>query len=130
MYVYKHIIKKLLRTSKLITSTITSSRFKTTRKEHGKKIMQIANVNTRFTTFPTMIKHETLIDKWAKISENFLRSLVKSLKLKFLHQNAIVRNEKPQRAEKRYLRPTIMRIILVFRIQNQSPGGVLSKSCP
>ena len=63
----------------------------------------------RFTTFPTMIKHEKHIDKRAKNSEKkfsaknsngFLRSLVKSLKIKFLHQKAILQNEKPQRTEK------------------------------
>ena len=41
------------------------------------------------TAFPTIIKHEKhIIDNRAKISENsndFLRSLVKSLKIKFLH---------------------------------------------
>ena len=50
--------------------------------------MQKTNVNKRFATFPTMIKHEKHIDNRAKISENsdeFLRSLVKSLKTKFLH---------------------------------------------
>ena len=56
-----------------------------------------------------MIKHEKHIDKRAKTSEKkfsaknsseFLRSLVKSLKIKFLHQNAVVQNEKPQRTEK------------------------------
>ena len=73
--------------------------------------MQITNVNKRFTTFPTMIKHEKHIDNRAKISENsdeFLLSWVKSLKIKF-HENdipwkglldAIIQNEKAQRAEK------------------------------
>ena len=68
-----------------------------------KKIMQIANVNKRFSTFPTVIKHEKHIDNKTTMSENsneFLRSLVKSLKIKYLHQNAIIENEKPQRAEK------------------------------
>ena len=46
-------IKKLLRKSKLITSTITSSKAKMIRKEH-KKIVQVTNGNNRFTTFPTM----------------------------------------------------------------------------
>ena len=67
------------------------------------KIMQVTNVNKRFVTFPTMIKHEKHIDKRAKIAEKsneFLRSLVKRLKIKFLHQNAIVQNEKSQRVEK------------------------------
>ena len=54
-----------------------------------KKIMQIKNVNKRFKAIPTMIKHENhTIDNRAKLSENsndFLRPLVKSLKLKFLH---------------------------------------------
>ena len=53
------------------------------------KIMQITNVNRRFKAFPTMIKYENhTIDNRAKISENsndFLGSLVKSLKIKFLH---------------------------------------------
>ena len=42
--------------------------------------MQMINVNKRFTSFPTMIKHEKHIDKTAKISENsndLLCSLVK-----------------------------------------------------
>ena len=50
--------------------------------------MQVTNVNKRFTTFPTMIKLEKHIDNRVKISENsdeFLCSLVKSLKIKFLH---------------------------------------------
>ena len=67
------------------------------------KIMQVTNVNKRFATFPTMIKHEKHIHKRAKIAEKsneFLRSLVKRLKIKFLHQNAIVQNEKSQRVEK------------------------------
>ena len=54
----------------------------------GEKIMQITNVNKIFTTFPTIIKHEKHINNRAKISENsdeFLRSLVKSLKIKFVH---------------------------------------------
>ena len=49
------------------------------------KIMQITNVNKIFTAFPTMIKH---IDNRAKIyknSDEFFRSLVKRLKIKFLH---------------------------------------------
>ena len=54
-----------------------------------KKIMQITNVHKRFTAFPTMIRHEKhTIDSRAKISENsndLLCSLVKSLKIKFLH---------------------------------------------
>ena len=57
-------------------------------KRAWKKFMQMTNVNKRFSTFPTMIKHEKHIDNRAKISENsdeFLRSLVKSLKIKFLH---------------------------------------------
>ena len=54
----------------------------------GEKIMQITNVSKIFTTFPTIIKHEKHINNRAKIYENsdeFLRSLVKSLKLKFVH---------------------------------------------
>ena len=50
--------------------------------------MQITNVKKRFTTFPTMIKLEKHIDNRAKISENsdeFLHTLVKRLKIKFLH---------------------------------------------
>ena len=61
-------------------------------KKIWKTIRQIANVNKRFTAFPTMmwmIKHEKhIIDNRPKISENsngFLLSLVKSLKIKFLH---------------------------------------------
>ena len=44
-------IKKLLQTSKLITSTITLSEAKMIRKEHRKKV---TNGNKRFKTFPTM----------------------------------------------------------------------------
>ena len=74
--------------------------------------MQKKNANKRFLTFPTMIKHEKYIDNKEKTSENpdeFLRSLVKSLKIRFLypikkvHENAIIQNEKPLKAEKRYL---------------------------
>ena len=53
-----------------------------------KKIMQKTNVNKRFATFPTMIKHEKHIDNKAITSENsdeLLRSLVKSLRIKFLY---------------------------------------------
>ena len=49
--------------------------------------MQITNVNKRL-TFPAMIRHEKDIDNKAKISENYndlLHSLVKNLKIKFLH---------------------------------------------
>ena len=76
------------------------------------KIMQKTNANKRFATFPTMIKHEKHVDNKEKTSENpdeFVCSLVKSLKIRFLypikkvHENAIIRNEKPQKAEKRYL---------------------------
>ena len=50
--------------------------------------MQIANVKKIFQTFQT-IKHEKyILNNKAKISENsnqFFRSLVKSLEIKFLH---------------------------------------------
>ena len=49
--------------------------------------MQKTNVK-RFATFPTMIKHEKHIDNRAVTSENsdeLLRSLVKSLRIKFLY---------------------------------------------
>ena len=46
--------KKLLRTLKLITSTITTSKAKRIQKEDRKKIMQVTNGNKRFTTFSTM----------------------------------------------------------------------------
>ena len=58
-----------------------------------------------------MIKLEKHIDNRAKISENsdeFLCSLVKSFKDKVftshekVHENAIIQNEEPQRAEKCY----------------------------
>ena len=58
-------------------------------KEIIKKIMQIANVKKIFQTFQTTIKHEKhILNNKAKISENsnqFFRSLVKSLEIKFLH---------------------------------------------
>ena len=65
-------INKLLRTSKLITSNITSSKAKRIRKEH-KKIMQVTNSNKRFITFPTMtnIKNILLITEI-----KFLRTLM------------------------------------------------------
>ena len=51
--------------------------------------MQITNINKRFTAFQRMIKHEKhIIDNRTKISENskdLICSLVKSLKIKFLH---------------------------------------------
>ena len=53
-----------------------------------KKIMQITNVNKRFASFATTIKHKKHIDIRAKISENsdeFLGSLLKSLKIEFLY---------------------------------------------
>ena len=54
-----------------------------------------------------MTKHEKrIIGNRAKISENsneFPLSLVKCLKTKFLRQNSIVPNEKPQRSKKLYL---------------------------
>ena len=55
--------KKLLRTLKLITSTITTSKAKRIQKEHRKKIMQATNGNKRFTTFSTMtnMKNMSLI---------------------------------------------------------------------
>ena len=74
-----------------------------------KKIIQTANADKRFTTFPTMNKHEKHIDNRAKISESsnkFLHSLVKSLKIngstshENFYENATIQNEKPQRAEK------------------------------
>ena len=53
------------------------------------KKIHIANVNKRCTAFPTMIKHENhAIENRANISENsddFLRFLVKSSKIKILH---------------------------------------------
>ena len=54
--------------------------------------MQVINGNKKFTTFPTMTnmkKH--VIDNRDRVPENsneFLRSLVKSLKIKFLHSMA------------------------------------------
>ena len=82
----RNIIKKIVRIPKLITSPIQGQN---DMKRIWKKIIQIANVNKRFTAFTTMIKHENhTIDNISKISENcndFLWSLVKSLKIKFLH---------------------------------------------
>ena len=79
-------------------------------KRTWKIITQITNVNKRFTTtFPTIIKHEKHIDNTAKNPENsneFLRSLVKILKIKSfilrdkIHENVIIENEKTQRVEK------------------------------
>ena len=52
------------------------------------KIMQKTNANKRFVTFLTMIKYKKHIVNRAKSSEKldqFLRPLVKSLKIKFLY---------------------------------------------
>ena len=52
------------------------------------KIMQKTNANKRFATFLTMIKYKKHIVNREKTSEKldqFLRSLVKSLKIKFLY---------------------------------------------
>ena len=70
-------IKKLLRKSKLITSTITSYKAKMIRKEH-KKIVQVTNGKKRFTTFPTMknMKNISLITE-----TEFLRTLMNSFGL-------------------------------------------------
>ena len=78
-----------------------------------KEIMQKIKVNNRFATFPTMIKHEKHIDNRAKPSENSdelipwlfgkrFRDKV-FISHKKVHENAIIQNEKPQSAEKRYL---------------------------
>ena len=67
-------IKKLLRTSKLITSTIISSEVKMMRKEQ-KKIMQVANSNKTFTTLPTMTNMKNI--SWITEIE-FLRPLINS----------------------------------------------------
>ena len=82
----KNIIKKLLRTPLL------QPLFHPGPKQHEtnlEKIMLVTNVNKKFTTFPTMIKHEKhIIDNRRKISENsneYLPSLVKTLKIRFLH---------------------------------------------
>ena len=75
--------------------------------------MQITNVNKRFTTFPAMIYFsKKLEDKVSAIHEK-------------VHKNATIQNEKPQRAEKWYLRREIMRIFQVVSIQKHSPPGVL-----
>ena len=64
----------------------------------------------------------------------FLRTLTISfhslVKIEKVYENALIQNEKPQRDEKCYLRPAIMRIFVVAGIQKQSPGGVLSKTLP
>ena len=71
-------IEKLLRTSKLITSTITSCKGKMIRKEHRKKIMQVTNSNKRFTTFPIMTNMKNI----PLITEiKFLRTLINSFAL-------------------------------------------------
>ena len=41
-----------------------------------------------------------------------------------VHKNAIIQNEKSQRAAKLCLQPTIMRIFPVVSIQKQDPGSV------
>ena len=71
-------MNKLLRTSKLITLTITSSDVKMIQKEHRKKIIQVTNGNNRFTTFPTMINMRNI----SLITEiKFLRTLMNSFAL-------------------------------------------------
>ena len=123
----RNIIKKLLRIPELITSIITSSRAKMIWEELFEKIMQVTNVNKRFTALPTMIKHEKhIMNNRAKLSENsygFLRSLGKKFEDKVftshekVHENAIIQNEKAERAEKWYFRPAIMRIFPVVSIR-------------
>ena len=82
-------IQKFMQTSKLITSTITSTKIKIVMKRTWNKIIQITNINKRSTFFQIMIKHEKhIVDSRPKIPENsneFLCSTVKSLKMKFLH---------------------------------------------
>ena len=82
----KNIIKKLLRTPLL--QPLLHSELKQ-HETNLEKIMRVTNVNEKFATFPTMIKHEKhIIDNRAKISENsnkYFPSLVKTLKIKFLH---------------------------------------------
>ena len=87
-----------------------------------------------------MIKHEKHVtDNRASISKNsndFLSLFSKIFEDKVntsfekVYENALIQNEKPQRDEKCYLRPAIMRIFLVAGIQKQSPGGVSSKTLP
>ena len=70
-------IKKLLRKSKMITSTIISSEAKMMRKKQ-KKNMQVTNGNKRFTTFPTMTNMKNI----SLITEiEFLRTLMNSFTL-------------------------------------------------
>ena len=82
-------IQKFMQTSKLITSTITSTKIKIVMKRTWNRIIQITNINKRSTFFQIMIKHEKhIVDSRPKIPENsneFLCSTVKSLKMKFLH---------------------------------------------
>ena len=56
-------IQKLLRTLKLITSTITSSKARMIRKQIFFQIMQVTNGNKRSATFPTStnVKNISLI---------------------------------------------------------------------
>ena len=83
----KNIIKKLLRTTLLQPLLHPGLKQHETNLE---KIMLVTNVNKKFTTFPTMIKDEKhIIDDRAKIisedSNEYLPSLIRSLKIKFLH---------------------------------------------
>ena len=81
-----------------------------------------------------MIKHEKhIIDNRAKVLRTLWIPSLFSKKFKDkvftshkkVHKNAIIQNEKPQRAEKWYLQPAITRIFSVVSIQKQSLGGVL-----
>ena len=64
----RNIIKNLLRTPLL--QPLLHPRLKW-REKNMEKIIQITNVNKKFTNFPTMIKHEKyIIDNKEKLSES------------------------------------------------------------
>ena len=80
-----------------------------------------------------MIKHEKhIIDKRGQDNSNdFFRSLVKSLKITFLHpmwRSMSMLLFKMRNFEE--LKNAVLSIFPVVSIQKQSPGDVLQKSCP
>ena len=79
-----------------ITSTITSSKGQNDMKHTWKKIMQVTNVNKRFATFATTIKHKNFRELWwipwlfaKKLEDRVFTSHEK------VRENAIIQNEKP-----------------------------------
>ena len=103
------------------------------------KIIQVRNGNKRFTTFPTMsnTKNISLITeikyKMPENSNEYLRSFVKGLKIKFVHSMA--RSMGMLSIKMRALKGLKNDIFnqqswRFFQSTKQSPRGVLWKRCP